>query len=93
MAIDQQEANAAPRIEVPPLDDEEKMVARRITTGLVQRARAELWALMDFTKLSLTDVVNRAASVYYLVVAHQRAGYELVFRHRETGHERVVEIL
>jgi hypothetical protein len=92
MTTDQQEANVAPRIEAAPLD-EETMVPRRVTVGLVQRARAELRALMDNTKLSLTDVVNRAISIYFLINAHERAGYELVFRHRETRAERVVEII
>uniref|UniRef100_UPI003F49B0FE hypothetical protein n=1 Tax=Actinoplanes sp. CA-084688 TaxID=3239901 RepID=UPI003F49B0FE len=94
MTIDQQasERTQAPRVEAPPLN-EDNMVARRITVGLVPRVRAELKSLMDKTKFSLTDVVNRAVSVYYLVNAHQDAGYELVFRHRETGKERVVEIL
>jgi hypothetical protein len=92
MTIEQQEATVAPRIEAPSLD-EDKMVARRVTVGLVPRVRAELKTLMDATKFSLTDVVNRAVSIYFLVNAHDRAGYELVFRHRETGQERVVEIL
>lgn len=89
---DQQEANAVPRIGAAALN-EESMAARRVTVGLVQRVRAELWALMHSTQLSLTDAVNRAISIYYLVDAHQRAGYDLVFRHQKTGDERVVEIL
>uniref|UniRef100_UPI003F496507 hypothetical protein n=1 Tax=Actinoplanes sp. CA-151224 TaxID=3239904 RepID=UPI003F496507 len=94
MTIDQQatERTLAPRVDPPPLD-EENMVGRRVTIGLVPRVRAELKSLMDRTQFSLTDVVNRAVSIYYLVNAHQNAGYELVFRHRETGKERVVEIL
>lgn len=92
MTAGQQEASVAPRIAAPELI-EEKMVPRRVTVGLIARVRAELWELMETTKLSLTDVANRAISVYRLVTAHQAAGYEMVFRHRETGHERVVEIL
>jgi hypothetical protein len=92
MTIDQREATAVPRIETAVVD-EDNLVPRRITVTLIVRVRAELKRLMDTTTLSLTDVVNRAVSIYFLISAHDRAGYEMVFRHRETGHERVVEIL
>ncbi len=88
----QQEAGTPPRIAEVEMN-EEKMVPRRVTVGLTQRVRAELWELMDTTRLSVTDVVNRAVSIYRLITAHQAAGYELVLRHRDTGRERIVEIL
>jgi hypothetical protein len=89
---EQQEAAGPPRIETPPSGDELK-VPKRITAGLTERVRGELQALMAFIGLGTTDVVNRAVSLYFLVVAHQRAGYEIVFRQKETGNERVVEFL
>lgn len=53
---------------------------RRITAGLIRRVRAESQALMGFLELGPTDVVNRAISAYHPIVAHDRAGYDLVFR-------------
>lgn len=68
-------------------------VAGRITVGLIPKALDELHSLVEATRLSLTDVVNRAISIYFLVVSNQNDGYELVFRHKETGRERIVEII
>ena len=94
MSVDQQQASitSPPRIDPPELA-EEKMAPKRVTVGLIQRVRAELWELMEITTLGATDVINRAISLYRLVTMHQKAGYDMVLRHRDSGHERVVEIL
>lgn len=72
---------------------QEEYVINRITVGIIPRAWAELQRLMTSTKYNRTDVVNRAISVYALVDDNMRDGYELVFRDRETGKERIVEII
>jgi hypothetical protein len=74
-------------------EEEPTVVPARITVGLIAKVRTELGLLIDKTDLNLTDVVNRAISVYWLVLRNQREGYELVFRHKETERERIVEFL
>ncbi len=76
-----------------PTRQQEEYVINRITVGIIPRAWAELQRLMTNTKYNRTDVVNRAISVYALVDDNMRDGYELVFRDRETGKERIVEIV
>ncbi len=76
-----------------PTGQQEEYVINRITVGIIPRAWAELQRLMTNTKYNRTDVVNRAISVYALVDDNMRDGYELVFRDRETGKERIVEIV
>lgn len=63
-------------------------VPKRITVGLIKQTRAELQALMGFEQLGITDLVNRAITIYFAVITHRRAGYEIVFRHPESGVER-----
>lgn len=65
----------------------------RITVGIIPKAWTALHRLMASTRLNRTDVVNRAIAVYDLVDSNTRDGYELVFRNRTTGRERVVEII
>jgi hypothetical protein len=48
---------------------------------------------MEDTKFNRTDVVNRAISVYAMVDANIRDGYELVFRDPDSGKERIIEIM
>jgi hypothetical protein len=89
MSIDQEKIQIRPSVEKVSLDQEPD-VPKRITAGLIKRTRAELQALMGFEGLGVTDVVNRAISLYYVVAAHRRAGYEMVFRHPDTGTEREI---
>jgi hypothetical protein len=75
------------------VDKEPTVVPARVTVGLIVKVRKELGQLIDKTGFNLTDVVNRAISIYRLVLSNQDEGYELVFRHKETGRERIVEFL
>lgn len=75
------------------MDELKPIAPRRITVGLTPRVRVELRRLMDLLQLTTTDVVNRSVSIHRLISDYDQDGYELVFRHRETGHEKVVEIL
>ncbi|MBG0568545.1 hypothetical protein [Actinoplanes aureus] len=68
-------------------------VAGRITVGLIPKVYEELERLTAATRLSTTDVVNRAISIYHLIDSKRREGYELVLRQPETGKEVIVEII
>jgi hypothetical protein len=72
-------------------DDE--YVINRITVGIIPKVWPELLQLMETTRYNRTDVINRAISIYAVVANYTRDGSELVFRHPETGKERIVEIL
>ena len=72
---------------------QEEYVINRITVGIIPKVWTDLLRLMANTKFNRTDVVNRAISVYAMVDDNMRDGYELVFRHPETGKEKIVEIV
>lgn len=90
--LQRNEADDLPDDDLPG-EQQEEYVINRITVGIIPKAWAELQRLMASTKFNRTDVVNRAISVYALVDENTREGYELVFRDRETGKERIVEII
>ena len=64
----------------------------RITVALIARAFADLRRTVERTKLSQTDVVNRAVSLYEFVDSELTAGAELVIR-RPGGEQYTVELL
>lgn len=57
----------------------------RITVALVPKAGQDLQNLLDRTKLSKTDIVNRALTLYEFFDAQQRAGHDVQLRNRATG--------
>ena len=65
----------------------------RITVALIPKAGEDLQRLQDRTSLSKTDLVNRAITLYEFVDAQQRAGRDLLVRHKETGEMQAVLIL
>jgi hypothetical protein len=48
---------------------------------------------MAVLHLTQSGAICRALAVCALIVQRDGEGYEVVFRHRETGQERVVELL
>jgi hypothetical protein len=51
-----------------------------LTVALLQRTSAALAAVRERTRLSKTDIVNRAIALYEFIDAETRAGRELAVR-------------
>ena len=68
-------------------------VADRITVSLVAHAAAALLRIKDRTRLSQTDVVNRAITMYDFVDSNLADGYEVILRDPKTGEESRVVFL
>lgn len=67
--------------------------APRITVALIPKAQADLAALRRGTGLSVTDLVNRAISLYEFFEAQMAAGSDLLVRDRKTRDMQVVRLL
>jgi hypothetical protein len=65
--------------------------ATRITVALVAKAASDLKKTHERTRLSRTDIVNRALSLYEFVDAELSAGAELIVR--RDGLEHLVKLL
>ena len=65
----------------------------RITIALIPKVGDELRQLVARTRLSKTDVVNRAITLYEFIDAQQRAGQEILIRNKETGETQTVVLL
>jgi hypothetical protein len=62
-----------------------------VTVVLVPRAATDLQSTHERTRMSKTDIVNRAVSLYEFVEAEMSAGAELIVR--RDGEDYVVELL
>jgi hypothetical protein len=62
----------------------------RLTITLIPKAGDELRRLQERTKLSRTDLTNRAITLYEFLDAEMRAGHELFHRDRQTGETQLV---
>ena len=66
----------------------------RITTALTPQAAAALVALRGRTGLSITDIVNRAITLYDFTDSQQReGGRDLLLRDKGTGELQLVWFL
>jgi hypothetical protein len=65
----------------------------RITVALIPKAADDLLRVQDRTKLSKTDIVNRAITLYEFIDERNRAGQEIVLRNKETGETQTVVFL
>lgn len=65
----------------------------RITVALIPKAGKDLQRLQDRTKLSKTDLVNRAITLYEFIDAQMSAGRELLIRDNSTGEMQSVLLL
>ena len=57
-----------------------------ITVTLIAKAAADLQITHERTRLSMTDIVNRAVSLYEFVDAELRTGAELILRRYGKDH-------
>jgi hypothetical protein len=64
----------------------------RITVALVARAIAALRRIVERTKLSQTDVINRAIQLYEFIDYELSTGAELIIIHRD-GQRHSVKLL
>lgn len=71
---------------------EMKDLDRRITVGLVSRAATDLEKTHERTRLTRTDIVNRAISLYEFLDAEMESGSELTLC-RQDGTRQLVKLL
>lgn len=65
--------------------------AGRITVALVDKAATDLQITHDRTKMSKTDIVNRALSLYEYIDSELGAGAELIVR--RDGKDHFIKLL
>jgi hypothetical protein len=65
----------------------------RITVALIPKAGDDLLRLQERTRLSKTDVVNRAITLYEFVDAQLRDDQEVLLRDKKTGETQTVVLL
>jgi hypothetical protein len=65
----------------------------RITVALVPAAQDDLRRLQERTKLSKTDLANRAITSYQFFDAHLQAGRDVIVRDNRTGETQLVRFL
>ena len=63
---------------------------RRITVSLVEKAAADLRRIIGRTRLSQTDIVNRALSLYEFVDSEISSGAEIIVRRDGKDHHVVL---
>jgi hypothetical protein len=68
-------------------------VAERVTFALIPKARQDLGRLQGRTKLSKTDLLNRAITLYEFLDAQQAEGYDVLIRNRATGDTQIIQFL
>lgn len=83
----------APTSESAPEHAARQPSAERITVALISKAAADLKILQGRTRLSKTDVVNRAITLYEFIDAQIRAGQDILIRDRRSGEILTVRIL
>ena len=69
------------------------MPGRRVTVILIPKVDGDLHRLQQRTNLSLTDLANRAITLYEFFDARTRAGYDMFARDQKTGRTELVELL
>jgi hypothetical protein len=67
------------------------IIGEQVTVALVPRAATDLQSAHERTRMSKTDIVNRAVSLYEFIEAEMSAGAELIVR--RDGEDYVVELL
>jgi hypothetical protein len=65
----------------------------RITVALIPKVGDELLRLQERTRLSKTDVVNRAITLYEFIDERTRHGQEILIRDKKTGETQTVVLL
>ena len=67
--------------------------AARVTVTLIPSAQDDLRRLQERTKLSMTDLANRAITSYEFFEAHLQAGHDVIVRDGRTGETGYVRFL
>ncbi len=65
----------------------------RITVALAPKAEQDLRSLQERTRLSKTDIVNRAITLYEFIEAHMSAGKDLLIRDPDAGETYLVVLV
>ena len=68
----------------------EHITVASITVPLIPAVAGDLRRLRRRTKLSTTDLINRAITSYEFFDAHLRVGHDLIVRDNGTGMTRLV---
>jgi hypothetical protein len=68
-----------------PRDLGSQIAVASITVPLIQTVADDLWQLCGRTRLSATDLTNRAITSYEFFDAQLRAGHDLIVRDHGTG--------
>lgn len=66
---------------------------QRITVILIPQVEDDLRRLQQRTNLSMTDLANRAITLYEFFDARTRNGYDMVARNQDTGETELVQLL
>jgi hypothetical protein len=66
-------------------DPKDRPPAERINVALVPEVMEELKILQDRTRLSRTDITNRAITLYEFIDQQLRSGHEVLIREKCTG--------
>jgi hypothetical protein len=83
----------APTSEYTPEHAARQPPVERITVALITQVADELKILQARTRLSKTDVVNRAITLYEFIDAQLRDGKDILVRDQESGEILTVRIL
>lgn len=67
--------------------------ASQITVALIPSVNDQLRQLVERTKMSKTDVINRAITLYEFVDAQVQTNREVLIRDKQTGEAQIVRIL
>ncbi|HET6187468.1 MAG TPA: hypothetical protein VFE59_10755 [Trebonia sp.] len=73
--------------------DDRTPTGERITVALVPKVAVELQRLQERTRMSKTDLTNRAITLYEFIEAQTTAGREVLIRDPETGETQLVRFL
>lgn len=65
----------------------------RITITLIPKAEGDLRRLQERTKLSKTDLANRAITLYEFLDEQIRTGHDLIARDTQTGKTKLVHLV
>ncbi len=68
-------------------------IVDRITIALIPKVARELGRLQDRTKLTKTDLVNRAITLYEFLEAQQAEGKDVLLRNKASGEVQIIQFL
>jgi hypothetical protein len=84
--------NGSSRMPAGPPGNTPAAAVDRLSVSLVAKASGDLQRTHDRTRLSKTDIINRAVSLYEFIEAELGAGAELI-RRREGQQDQLIKLL